>query len=72
MLLAVDVGNTKIKVAVFEGSNLIERFDFYSSELQNQIEFTLNKYQSISDLVVASVGNIPKEAFLVFEKNLLL
>jgi type III pantothenate kinase len=70
MLLAVDVGNTKIKVAVFEGSNLIERFDFYSSELQNQIEFTLNKYQSISDLVVASVGNIPKEAFLVFEKQL--
>ena len=70
MLLAVDVGNTKIKVAVFEGSNLIERFDFYSSELQKQIEFTLNKYQSISDLVVASVGNIPKEAFLVFEKQL--
>ena len=70
MLLAVDVGNTKIKVAVFEGSNLIERIDFYSSELQKQIEFTLNKYQSISDLVVASVGNIPKEAFLVFEKQL--
>jgi type III pantothenate kinase len=70
MLLAVDVGNTKIKVAVFEGSNLIERFDFYSSELQKQIEFTLNKYQSISDLVVASVGNIPKKAFLVFEKQL--
>ena len=70
MLLAVDVGNTKIKVAVFEGSNLIERFDFYSSEVQKQIEFTLNKYQSISDLVVASVGNIPKEAFLVFEKQL--
>ena len=70
MLLAVDVGNTKIKVAVFEGSNLIERFDFYSSELQNQIEFILNKYQSISDLVVASVGNIPKKSFLVFEKHL--
>jgi type III pantothenate kinase len=70
MLLAVDVGNTKIKVAVFEGSNLVERIDFYGSELQKQIEFTLNKYQNISDLVVASVGNIPKEAFLAFEKQL--
>ena len=70
MLLAVDVGNTKIKVAVFEGSNLVERIDFYGSELQKQIEFALNKYQKISDLVVASVGNIPKEAFLVFEKQL--
>ena len=70
MLLAVDVGNTKIKVAVFEGSNLVERIDFYGSELQKQIEFTLNKYQKISDLVVASVGNITKEAFLAFEKQL--
>jgi type III pantothenate kinase len=70
MLLAIDVGNTKIKVAVFEGTNLVERFDFYSSELQKQIDFTLNKYQNTTDLVVASVGNIPKEAFLVFEKQL--
>ena len=69
MLLAVDVGNTKIKVAVFEGSNLVERIDFYGSELQKQIEFTLNKYQKISDLVVASVGNITKEAFLTFEPD---
>jgi type III pantothenate kinase len=70
MILAVDVGNTKIKVAVFEGTNLVERFDFYSSELQKQIEFTLNKYQNTTDLVVASVGNIPKETFLAFEKQL--
>ena len=70
MILAVDVGNTKIKVAVFEGSNIVERFDFYGSELQKQIEFTLNKYQNTTDLVVASVGNIPKEAFLAFENRL--
>ena len=43
MILAVDVGNTKIKAAVFEGTRLVERFDFYSSELQNQIDFILNK-----------------------------
>jgi type III pantothenate kinase len=70
MLLAVDVGNTKIKAAVFEDTNLIERFDFYSSELQKQIESTLNKYKNTTNLVVASVGNISKEAFLVFEKRL--
>ena len=70
MLLAVDVGNTKIKVAVFEGTNLVERFDFYGSELHKELDFTLNKYQNISDLVVASVGNIPKEAFLAFQKQL--
>ena len=70
MLLAVDVGNTKIKVAVFEDSNLVERIDFYGSELQKQIEYILNKYQNITDLIVASVGNIQKEAFLAFEKQL--
>lgn len=70
MLLAVDVGNTKIKVAVFEDTNLVERFDFYCSDLQKQLDFTLNKYQNITDIVVATVGNLTKEAFLVFEKRL--
>jgi type III pantothenate kinase len=70
MLLAVDVGNTKIKAAVFEGSNLVERFDFYSSELQKQLDFTLNKYQNTTDIVIATVGNLPKEAFLAFENRL--
>ena len=72
MLLAVDIGNTRIKVAVFEGSILLERFDFGPSELQNKIEFILNKYQNASDLVVASVGNIEKEAFLTFKNQLKL
>lgn len=70
MLLAVDVGNTKIKAAVFEGSNLVERFDFYSSELQKQLDFTLNKYQNTTDIVIATVGNLPEEAFLAFENRL--
>ncbi|MSP85617.1 MAG: type III pantothenate kinase [Flavobacteriaceae bacterium] len=69
MLIAVDIGNTKIKVAVFEDTNLIERFDFYSFELHKKMEYTLNKYKNISDLVAASVGNIPKESFLEFENQ---
>ena len=69
MLLAIDVGNTKIKTAVFEGSNLVERLDCYDIELTKQIEFILNKYQNISDLTVSAVGNIPKEAFIAFENR---
>jgi len=67
MLLAIDIGNTRIKVAVFEGSTLIEPFYFNSVNLQNELHFILNKYKKASELVVASVGNIPKEVFLEFE-----
>lgn len=70
MLLAVDIGNTKIKAAVFEGSILLDRFDFSPSEIEIKIDFILNKYQNASDLVVASVGNINKEVFLVYNNRL--
>ena len=67
MLLAVDVGNTRIKVAVFEGNTLLEQFHFSSTELRNELHFILNKYKNTSDLIVASVGNLTKEAFFEFE-----
>ena len=67
MLLAVDVGNTRIKVAVFEGNTLLEQFHFSSTELRNELHFILNKYKNTSDLIVASVGNLTKDAFFEFE-----
>jgi type III pantothenate kinase len=70
MLLAVDVGNTRIKVAVFEGGIILERFVFPELELQKNILIILKKFEKLTDLVVASVGNIEKSAFLYFEKDL--
>lgn len=70
MILTVDVGNTRIKAAVFEGSNVLENFVFEKNELEKKIEKILKKFQNCSDLVVASVGNIEKQSFLTFEKQL--
>ena len=70
MILAVDVGNTRIKVAVFEEGMLLERFVFPELELQKNILNILKKFENISDLVVASVGNVEKQSFLDFEKDL--
>jgi type III pantothenate kinase len=70
MILTVDIGNTRIKAAVFEGSNIVESFVFEKIELEKKIEKILKKFQNCSDLVVASVGNIEKQAFLTFEKQL--
>jgi len=69
MLLAIDVGNTRIKAAVFEQNTLLERFVFSNAELSNQIDFILKKHQKITNLVVSSVGNIENEAFSKFNSN---
>jgi type III pantothenate kinase len=70
MILAVDVGNTRIKAAVFEGSTLLEPFVFMKTELEKSIQNILNKYKNCSNLVVASVSEIEKQAFSNFEDSI--
>lgn len=70
MVLTIDVGNTRIKAAVFEGSTVLETFVFEKKELEKKIENILKKFQNCSDLVAASVGNVEKQSFLAFENQL--
>ncbi|MFV5693902.1 type III pantothenate kinase [Flavobacterium sp. LB3P122] len=70
MILAIDVGNTRIKAAVFEGDILVENFVFVKNELQKNIHNILKKYKKITDLVVSSVGDVEKQSFLEFENDL--
>ncbi|WP_289664590.1 type III pantothenate kinase [Flavobacterium panacagri] len=70
MVLTVDVGNTRIKASVFEGSTALENFIFEKKELVEKIKNILEKFPNCSDLAVASVGNIEKQAFLTFEKEI--
>ena len=70
MILTVDVGNTRIKSAVFENNTLHELFIFDRSELQKKISIILKKYVEIDVLVVASVGNVAFDDFLFLENRL--
>ncbi|WJS96125.1 type III pantothenate kinase [Flavobacterium johnsoniae] len=70
MILTVDIGNTRVKAAVFEGNNALENFVFEKNELEKKIEKILKKFINCSDLVVASVGSVEKQAFLTFENRL--
>ena len=70
MILTIDVGNTRIKGAVFEEDTLLELFLFEKNKLHKNIENILKKYQTCIYLVVASVGAIEKEAFSAFAKNI--
>ena len=67
MVLTVDVGNTRIKSAVFENDKLIEIFIFDIQNLQEKILFILKKYAKVNVLVVASVGKLAQDAFSFVE-----
>lgn len=69
MILAVDVGNTRIKGAVFEDSILLNVFVFKREDIQKSIQNILKSHKKITHLVVASVSNIEKETFTDFEKS---
>ena len=70
MILAVDIGNTRIKCAVFENNNIIELFTFDANELQKIFLFILEKYTKIQVLVVASVGKVDVDAFSFLENRI--
>jgi type III pantothenate kinase len=69
MVLTIDVGNTRIKGAVFENDTVLEFFVFDKNELQIKIKKILKKFEKVTDLVVASVGNVEKESFLDFKND---
>ena len=64
MHLIIDVGNTRIKAAVFEQNTLVELFIFTKEAFPTETNFILNKFPKIKKLVLASVGSVEKESFL--------
>ena len=69
MLLAIDVGNTRIKAAVFEDNSLLEIIVFDKSELDQNLTIILKKFSKIKAMTVASVGNLDQSSFSAFEKS---
>jgi type III pantothenate kinase len=67
MILTIDIGNTRIKGAVFEDDIVLEQFVFDKKELQNTISSILKKYSLLTHLVVSSVGDVDRASFQVFE-----
>jgi type III pantothenate kinase len=69
MLLAVDIGNTKIKAAVFEGNVLAEKFTFDKEEWRESIEKILKKFPEARQTILSSVGKDDDELFLWLKGN---
>ena len=69
MLLAIDVGNTQIKLAVFEHHTLIHKEIIAYNDWQIAVKKNLKKFLKIENIVVASVGKLNKEDFLELNSN---
>lgn len=70
MLLAIDVGNTRVKAAVFENNTFLTKEVFNCSEFIQAIEKIIKMYPLITDMIVASVGKMDKNDFLHFNSSL--
>lgn len=70
MILAVDVGNTRVKTAVFQANMLVESFVFEKKEMKKNIENILIKYKNIKNCIVSSVRNVTIDDFLMFESQI--
>ncbi|WP_333808912.1 type III pantothenate kinase [Flavobacterium sp.] len=58
MLLTIDVGNSRIKVAVFEHNKQIDFFTFETNEALKKIEKIFQKHSNLHKIILSSVGNL--------------
>lgn len=72
MLLAIDVGNTQIKTAVFEQNTLVEKEIISYSDWRNGVKNSLKNFPKIDTIVVASVGRLQKDDFLDLSESVKL
>jgi type III pantothenate kinase len=72
MLLAIDVGNTQIKTAVFEQNTLVQKEITSYSDWKNGVKNSLKNFPKIDTIAVASVGRLQKEDFLDLSESVKL
>jgi len=70
MLLAIDIGNSYIKCAVFEQNTLLQKFIFKQDEAQINFEIIIKKHQKIAKGVISSVANLNEDTFSYIKENI--
>jgi type III pantothenate kinase len=66
MNLIIDIGNTRIKLAVFQDDKLIEFAVVSHASLQKEISKRQKKY-TLSDVIVSSVGEIDPNDLIILQ-----
>ena len=61
MLLTIDVGNSRIKVAVFEHNKQLDFFNFKTNEALKNFENIFQKHSNIQKIILSSVGKLEND-----------
>lgn len=69
MILAIDIGNTKIKVAVFELDTIIYKEDFTSETLLEGLKFFFKKYPKCNKAIISSVSSVSDKVISLLQNN---
>ena len=69
MNLIIDIGNTLIKLAVFENNSLISKVNSTQKEFENNFQKITEEYEDISDVIISSVGNFSEKEILFIQKK---
>ncbi len=69
MNLIIDVGNSYVKLAVFEDSELIHREVVLIKDILEGIKLISNKYNSIKNAIISSVGKLNEKDIKIIDKS---
>lgn len=69
MFLAIDIGNSRTKVAVYENTTLLQMVVFSQTVFREEIEKILSSYDKIQQIVMASVGKLAEDDLYWLQKK---
>lgn len=67
MNLIVDVGNTKIKLAVFDDGKVLDHKTCLLQDFEESVELLLNSFPELSHAIVAAVGKFSEDSLKVLQ-----
>ncbi|MGV6827808.1 MAG: type III pantothenate kinase [Flavobacteriales bacterium] len=69
MNLIIDVGNTFVKLAVFNNNELLDKISCLKKEFKKNFTLLERKYQEIEKVIFSSVGSFSEKEFLAIKKK---
>ncbi len=69
MNLSIDIGNTRIKAAVFEANTIVHQHIFLQEDFLPEIKKDLKKF-AVTDVIISSVGHLQPNQLEFLQENL--
>ena len=70
MNLIIDVGNTRIKLAVYQNSTLVTLVTSAKEDVLEVLQKLIESYPAIQKSIISSVGNFPAIAIDLLQKHM--